>query len=220
MIRHVLVAFAVLFASSSLAQTGAAHSDVDLESDAEELAGEIATESELIAFGENLRRLIMKEDVQGLKKCLKYGAGGPNDFYDRKTIYKKLDDKASWLYKRLFVGSGSARAFFKRNGKVDVSLSGSGAYYVVSYVSADGREKYDCSFLVYKKDGKIYIGYFPICPACGGGIFWGNSLAAMVEPSMRVERRPPRFSQAIMRRQASHPPLRSKEPIVLHLVFC
>ncbi|MFP5221435.1 MAG: hypothetical protein ACLGSA_04035 [Acidobacteriota bacterium] len=164
MIRYVLIVFAVFWASSSFAQTGDAHSDIDLESDAEELAGDIATESELIDFGENLRRLILNEDVKGLKKYLKYGAGGPNDFYSKNDIYKKLDDKASWVYKRFFVGIGSANAFFQRNKKTVVSLSGSGAYYVVSYASSDGREKYDCSFLVYKKNGKIYIGEFPVCP--------------------------------------------------------
>jgi len=30
----------------------------------------------------------------------------------------------------------------------------------VSYDSSDGREKYDCSFLVFKTKGKMYIGEF------------------------------------------------------------
>jgi hypothetical protein len=155
MIRYVLIALVVFSASSVFAQTGDAHSGIDLESDAEELAGEIASESELIAFGENLRRIILNEDVKGLKKYLKYGAGGPNDFYSRNELYKKLDDKASWLYKRFFIGIGSAKAFFQRNKLTVVSLSGSGSYYVVSYASSDGKEKYDCSFLVYKKMAKF-----------------------------------------------------------------
>lgn len=189
MIRYVLIILAVFSASFSLAQTDDAHSNIDLASDAEELAGEIATESELIAFGNNLRQLILKEDVKELKWYFRHGAGGPNDFYSRKEIYKKLDDKTSWLYKRFFVGIGSARAFFQRNGKTDVSLSWSGAYYVVSYVSSDGREKYDCSFLVYKKKGKIYIGEFPLCPAYGLGVFFGGCLAATSESSVLMNYR-------------------------------
>jgi hypothetical protein len=165
MIRYVLIALVVFSASSVFAQTGDAHSDIDLESDAEALVGDFISESELIAFGERLKRLILEKDIKGLKRYLKYGAGGPKDFYSQAEMYGMLDDKESWLYKRLFVGIGSTTAFFQRNKMKVVSLSGSGAYYVVSYDSSDGREKYDCSFLVFKTKGKMYIGEFPRCPS-------------------------------------------------------
>jgi len=165
MIKHLLIALVVFSASSVFAQTGDAHSDIDLESDAGGLAGDFISESELVDFGKNLRRLILNEDVRGLKKYLKYGAGGPNEFYSQAEMYKMLDDKNSWLYKRLFVGIGSTTAFFQRNKKTVVSLFGSSAYYVVSYDSSDGKEKYGCYFFVYKKNGKIYIGEFSRCPS-------------------------------------------------------
>lgn len=165
MIKHLLIALVVFSASSSFAQTGDAHSDIDLESDAEEVVGDFISESELIRFGERLKRLILDKDIKGLERYLRYGAGGPNDFYSQTEMYRMLDDKESWLYKRLFVGIGSTTAFFQRNKKTVVSLSGSGSYYVVSYASSDGRENYDCSFLVFKTKGKIYIGEFPRCPS-------------------------------------------------------
>jgi len=58
---------------------------------------EIASEPELIAFGEKLREAIIKEDVEALMAFMEHGVATPNDLYTREEVRKKLEDKTSWL---------------------------------------------------------------------------------------------------------------------------
>lgn len=144
MIRYLLGLLFVLVATASLAQS--------------------ASEAELIAFGKELREVIMREDSAELKRYMKYGVATANDFYNASEVYKMLGDKTSWLYKRFFIGIGSAKAFLQRHSAFTVDISGSCEYYVITYLSSDGREMHDCPILVYKKNKKIYIGELPPCP--------------------------------------------------------
>jgi len=167
MIKRLLIALVVLTLSAQASLVICA-SEAESNLKAERESGqvtEIASEAELIAFGEKLREAIIKEDVEALMAFMKHGVATPNDLYTREEVRKKLEDKTSWLYKRLFVDYWSAKGFFERNPGNAVDLLGACDAYVISYVSADGKIEYPCNFVLFKYKGKLQIWQFPACPS-------------------------------------------------------
>jgi hypothetical protein len=167
MIKRLLIALVVLTLSvqaSLVLCASEAESNPEAEGDSGQIT-ERASEAELIAFGEMLREAIITEDVEALMAFMEHGVATPNDLYTREEVRKKLEDKTSWLYKRLFVDYWSAKEFFERNPGNKVDLLGACDAYVISYVSADGKTEYACNFVLFKYKGKLQIWQFPACPS-------------------------------------------------------
>ena len=167
MIKRLLIALVALTLSAQASLVlcvSEAESNPETEGDSGQVT-EKASEAELIAFGEKLRAAIITQDVEALMAFMEHGVATPNDLYTREEVRKKLEDKTSWLYARLFVGFWSAKGFFERNPGNKVDLLGACDAYVISYVSADGKAEYACNLVLFKYKGKLQIWQFPACPS-------------------------------------------------------
>ncbi|MFP5221434.1 MAG: hypothetical protein ACLGSA_04030 [Acidobacteriota bacterium] len=167
MIKRLLIALIVLTLSAQASLVlcaSEAASNPETEGDSGQVT-EKASGAELIAFGEKLRAAIITQDVEALMAFMEHGVATPNDPYTREEVRKKLEDKTSWLYQRLFVDYWSAKGFFERNPGNAVDLLGACDAYVISYVSADGKTEYPCNFVLFKYKGKLQIWQFPACPS-------------------------------------------------------
>ena len=126
MIKRLLIALVVLTLSAQASLVlcvSEAASNPETEGDSGQVT-EKASEAELIAFGEKLRAAIIAQDVEALMAFMQHGVATPNDLYTREEVRKKLEDKTSWLYKRLFVDYWSAKVIFERNPGNTVDLLG------------------------------------------------------------------------------------------------
>lgn len=112
---------------------------------------------ELTALAQNIMKAIEKKDTLRFIELTHKGICFVDDCYKKAQIISLLNNKSSWLYRKLFSGEDSVRSYFERSDQVKIHINQYDEFYGIAYLGEEKAKPIPPVITVHRTKGKWYI---------------------------------------------------------------
>lgn len=112
---------------------------------------------ELASVSQKIKKAIEDKDTDTFIELARRGICFVDDCYKKVQITSLLNNKSSWLYRKLFSGEDSVRSYFARSSQVTIYINQYNDFYGITYQGEEKTKPIPPVITVRRINGRWFI---------------------------------------------------------------